>query len=214
MRLRRAVREDAAAFLSVKTALPMPKNLEATGGGFLLGTSLTQYQAFIERDLAWLLESHGRTVGFAVVLVWETLRHSEIWGKRHEVQLEPGGVSPPERVAYFEQLAVLPEARAGAWYLAYHATCAALAAHDGLLTTTVRQPVTNTAVLPYLRAAGFLRLGSIEETYPEVGQIVSDVHYLPKELFLERSKTALFGAGLARARRQGVSLEALVPEAI
>ncbi|NJK43748.1 MAG: hypothetical protein HC933_05210 [Pleurocapsa sp. SU_196_0] len=68
--------------------------------------------------------------------------------------------------------------------------------------------MTNTAVLPYLRAAGFERVGEILETYPEVGQIVSDVHYLDRQTFLERTRGALFMKGLTRAERLGVGLDA------
>jgi ribosomal protein S18 acetylase RimI-like enzyme len=209
VQLRRAHPDDALAFVRVKTALPMPQRLQTTQGGFLLGTSLEQYRAFIERDLVWVLEDAGHIVGFAIVLGWDSLRHSELWLKRDEVKLETAtAIVFPERPAYFEQLAVLPEARGSAWYLAYRATCEALRDHDGMLTTTVRQPVTNTAALPYLRVAGFQRVGEILETYPEVGQIVSDVHYLPKQVFLERTRNALFVKGLTRAERQGVELDA------
>ena len=215
MRLRRAVLADAPALMRVKAALPMPTEAGVSHGGFLLGTSRAAYERFIRRDLVWLLEQPKIGIlGFAVVLGWDTLRQSAIWQKRDAVKRPEGGpaVTLPERTAYFEQLAVLPEARVYGWYLAYRATLEAFQTHDGLLTTTVREPVTNRAVKPYLSAAGFLCVGEITEYYPLIGEISSDVHFLPKAVFLARSTTFPLRDGLARAERCGWARDALAAE--
>ena len=209
MKLRRAVVDDAAAFMRVKAALPMPRDLEATQGGFLLGTDFETYARHIEHDIVWVLEAAGCVVGFGVALPWETLRQTDVWQKRDNVRLNAAGatIAFPERPAYLEQLAVLLQARASGWYLGYRLICEALRDHeDGLLTTTVERPVTNTAVLPYLRTAGFQRVGAITETYPVVGEIESSVHYLSQAAFAHSTSSALFTRGLARAERQGMVL--------
>lgn len=132
-------------------------------------------------------EDAAGIVGFAVVLAQETLEQSEIWKKREAVRFTAPPLSFRARLAYFEQLAFLPsrEGRTYVKYVSFLNAKWALEQHDGLLATVVRKPFHNRAVLPFLTVTGFKHIGEIDEAYPEVGQIVSDVFYLKRADFLE-----------------------------
>ena len=219
--LRRARLEDAVSFLQVKSQLPMPEIAddgvrEAVLDGFLLGTSEAQYRTFIERDLVWVLETRDaescvQIEGFAILMRWETLQASEIWEKRHAAKLElpdafhrlEAGVRP----AYYEQLAVLPLARTFGAYLALRALENALETHDVVLTTTVREPLFNPAAHAFMRGVGFTSIGQIEEHYEGMGRLLSEIHLLERDVFLERRCSKLFTVGLERARREGFEFE-------
>lgn len=230
--LRRSGPEDAAAFCEVKRHLPLPDlgpdvDGEAVRGGFLLGTSEAQYREFITRDLTWTLEAKDgvngvRVEGFAIVLCWETLRESQVWHKRHEARLEmPDSpeagvfahgifhdgkledVQDGFRIAYYEQLAVLPQTRAFAGYLALRALEDALETHDVVLATTVREPAFNPAAHAFMRSVGFFCVGEIEEHYDGVGRVLSEIHLLERARFLECRRSRLFTTGIERARREG-----------
>lgn len=165
MRLRRAVAEDAPALLNIKRALRLPPDGEPGRGGFLLGTTLEQYRHFIAHDWVLIAESAEGIVGFAVVLDHETLQRSDVWRKRAAVQFTVPASAFGTRPAYFEQLAFLlhPEARTYAKYVSFLSAKRALEQHDGVLTTVVRKPFHNRAVLPFLSVTGFERVGEIEE---------------------------------------------------
>ena len=207
MQLRRARAEDAPTLLNIKNALQLSPDGQPGRGGFLLGTSLEQYRHFIAHDWVLIAEGVQGVVGFAVVLGHETLRRSEVWRKREAVRLKVPATVFGERSAYFEQLAFLPrpEARTYAKYVSFLSAKRALEEHDGVLTTVVRRPFHNRAVLPFLSVTGFRLVGEIDEAYPEVGRIVSDVFYLSRKDFLERLETPAFKRFLPCA-------EALLPD--
>lgn len=183
-RIRRAAQDDAHAIVAVKRALALPPDAhEAPRGGFLLGTSLEQYRVLIEVADVWVLNDfRGAVAGFAVLLPEPVLRASELWEHRHAIRWEaPAGWTPPDtRVCYFDQLAVLPDVRVRAPELALTALRGAVqAGHEHMFATVVTRPVQNIASLALLRALGARRVGSVDEEYPEVGRIVSDVYYAP-----------------------------------
>lgn len=183
-RIRRATQADAEAILSVKRALALPPDAhEAPRGGFLLGSTLEQYRTLIQVADVWvLLGTDGAVAGFAVLLPEPVLRASELWARREAIHWEtPGGWTPPEeRVCYFDQLAVLPDARVRAPQLALAALRGAVrSGHEHLFATVVAHPVQNVASMALLRALGARRVGSVNEEYPQVGRIVSDLYYAP-----------------------------------
>ncbi len=202
MRVRRAVAEDAPALLGVKRALTLAAAAPPGRGGFLLGSSLEHYRAFVAHDSVLVAETAGGGVaGFAVVLGFETLSRSDLWAKRESIRFSV----PPEafgvRPAYFEQLAFLPEPRFRTYakYVAFLSVQGALETHDGVFATTVQAPFENRAALPFLRVTGFEQVGSVCESYPEVGAVVSDVHYLSRAAFRARLETPAFRRFLPRA---------------
>lgn len=180
--IRRAERRDIDGIVAVKSRLSMPREEEATStGGFLLGSSRDWYEAFVDQAFFHVLEDPERgVVGFAIALGDELMRSGEIWGRRSEVEwLEDVSQADAGRVAYFEQLAILPERR----YRLY-APSLALApyrdliqtGHTHLFATVVRKPIHNKAAIPLLTGIGARLVGRIEEEYDGVGRLVSDIY--------------------------------------
>jgi ribosomal protein S18 acetylase RimI-like enzyme len=191
MILRKARPDDAAALVRVKSQLPMPQEASAAGGGFLLGTDLAGYASFIAHDIVHVAEDPDLgVVGFAIVLRDATLRASELWAKRGLIdwQAMPPAALDTVPVCYFEQLAVLPEARLRTYakHLALRSLAEGMRTHTLACATVVAAPVNNLASRPFLRVAGFQLVGQIDEQYPVVGQIRSDVFVLHKAEFLSR----------------------------
>ena len=204
-RIRPARPDDAPALLEVKRALRLTGTAPQRGG-FLLGTTLEGYRAFIERDLVLVAEDTS-VVGFAIVLGHDTLTRSDLWARAAQADLAvpAEAVLARGRVAYVEQLAMLPgfEHRVYAKYLAFQALRDAFGRHATVFTTVVREPIPNAAVLPFLEVTGFERVGRIEETYPEVGRVLSDIHALTLEAFAARLERADFRAFVRKGERDG-----------
>jgi len=175
---------DVPAMLLTKHALRLDPARPA-GGGFLLGASAEEYAWYVRHAFVHVVEDEeGAVGGFAVALPDPVLRRSEVWARRREIAWEGGGWDALEqaRVGYFDQLAVRPQRR----FRIYAAVLAASAlralmdaGHQHVFATVVREPVHNRASLPLLHAAGARRIGQIDERYPEVGRILSDVYHLP-----------------------------------
>lgn len=219
--LRKATLADAAALLSIKEALRMP-DVSATDSiartttappvvqeGFLLGSSLAQYQDFLSHDdvIVLVLQEREATApfGFAIVLEEGALRRSGLFERAQAARWDPQGFSalnPTGRFAYFEQLAVLPGTayRVYAKYLAYEAVARAFVDHAGIFTTVIRYPVHNQAALPLIEIIGFRYIAELEERYPGHDRIVSDIYYLDRDVFRERSQRADFQHFLRRMK--------------
>jgi ribosomal protein S18 acetylase RimI-like enzyme len=166
----------------VKTALSMGDGKE---GGFLLGADEALYATFIVHDIVYVLEDEeGLVSGFSIVLRDATIRESELWTKKDQIELEglPEGAFESYHVAYFEQLAVLPgvQFRTYAKDLALFALHEAFKDHELMFATVVIAPMRNLASLPFLRGAGFRLVGEIDEYYPEYGDIRSSVYLLTR----------------------------------
>ncbi|HET7228723.1 MAG TPA: hypothetical protein VFJ16_01840 [Longimicrobium sp.] len=174
---------DVPAMLDVKHTLRLDP-VRPGRGGFLLGASADAYAWYVEHAHVNVLEdAEGAVGGFAVALPDPVLRASDVWARRREIRWEGGGWDALElaRVGYFDQLAVRPWRR----YRIYAAALAvsalhalASSGHEHVFATVVREPVRNLASLPLLAAADARRIGQIDETYPEVGRILSDVYHL------------------------------------
>jgi hypothetical protein len=214
MRLRRASADDIAAMMAIKDGLRMPADGGvARGGGFLLGSSRDGYALFVEHAVTVVLEDRaaGTIVGFAIALPDPIVRGSDLWTRREAIAWEafdPRAVEN-EPVAYFEQLAIVPDRRYGIYApaLAFAALKPLLdAGARHLFATVVKEPVHNVAALPLLLGMGGRKIGEIEETYEGAGRIRSEVYYI------DRSDVAagdpLAGSALGRrvvamARRLG-----------
>lgn len=192
MKLRRARPEDAAHFVRVKEALPMPQAFEeAVSDGFLLGTSEVTYREYIDSSHCIVaMDGDDAVVGFGIVFPDAVLRASEVWEKRGAADWKtPPSSFEDKRLCYFEQLAFLPgykRAAIGTAYRLVHDSFVGSGA-EVLVTTTVREPVLNRAALPFIAAAGGIHAGAIEEEYPLVGRILSDIHLIRREDFLART---------------------------
>lgn len=191
-RLRRATPADLDAIVAIKRSLPMPSGERTTAGGFLLGSEVEVYRELLELARVWLLEVDGRPAGFALTLDDAVLRGSPLWARREAIEWDPGfdvATALELRVAYFDQLAVLPTVRNRYWGagLALQALAEQfeVGQHDLVLTTTVLEPIVNRAALPYLARVGARRCGRIEEHYPDAGRVVSAIYAIEADRYRE-----------------------------
>ncbi|WAS91757.1 hypothetical protein [Nannocystis punicea] len=211
LRLRAGVVGDAGAMLQVKQQLRMQPDAdvaESSRGGFLLGSTRAQYEALLTGAQVEVLLDGSRVVGFVTALPDAALRRSALWQRRAHIGWG-GGVGPAElaaiealRVGYLDQLAVLPDPkyRLCAPALAWRALARLL--DDGcdlVFATVVARPVRNLVTRPLLAAVGAVELGSLEEDYPEVGVITSDVFCM--------TRAVLQGGGDGRQRARLAALQ-------
>lgn len=189
LRLRAGVCGDAEAMVALKQGLRMQADGGDDGGtssrgGFLLGSTRAQYEAQLAGAQVEVLLDGAALVGFITALPDAALRASDLWQRRG--QIGGGAIDPAElealasrRLAYIDQLAVMadPKYRLCAPALAFRALTRLLEGGCELVfTTVVARPIRNLATLPLLAAVGAVRLGAIDEVYPEVGAIASDVY--------------------------------------
>lgn len=183
--LRAAVLADVEAIVDLKSQLRMHADGDgatSSRGGFLLGAAPEGYAALIADGRTQVLVDGGRVVGFAAGLGDAALRASPLWQRRGQI----AGAVPPTAlealtIGYLDQLAVLPDPkyRPCAAALAYHAIAGLFAEGCALVVTTVvSRPVRNLASRGLLAAAGALQIGTLDEDYPGVGTITSDVFAL------------------------------------
>ncbi|MPR33758.1 hypothetical protein [Salmonirosea aquatica] len=187
--LRKSVPTDAAAFVALKSKLPMPTgNDQTSAGGFLLGTDLATYEWYIQNTYSLSLEYEGNLVGFGILIPDAIVKQGELWAKRNaaEWQVDVGSIEN-KAVCYFEQLAFLKGYGRFAPELCYHLIDRAFGqGHELLLTTTVNRPVVNQAAIPFIRAVGGQLVGNIDEYYPEVGPIHSDIWAIESEEYFRK----------------------------
>jgi hypothetical protein len=173
---------DLDGILALRERLRLRVEERAPRGGFLLGCSRERYAFFICRAETLVLERAGSVAGFAIMLPDPVLRASTLWARRGAIGWHKGEEAPPEaaRIAYFEQLALCPDApRLYAPALAFAALATvAEAGHDHLYATTLELPVRNAASLSLLRAVGARLVGSVQEEYEGIGRVVSALHHL------------------------------------
>jgi ribosomal protein S18 acetylase RimI-like enzyme len=205
-RLRRATAADLDAIVAIKRSLPMPNGEQTTVGGFLLGSAMEVYRELLEVARVWVLEVGHEPVGFSLTLDDPILRASPLWARRDAIAWEPDFDLERAlrlRVAYFDQLAVLPTVRRRYWgaALALHALAEQFdeQRHDLVLTTTVVEPIINRAALPYLARVGARPCGRIEEHYPEAGRVVSAIYGITEQRY--REHLLMLAAGGPATRR-------------
>lgn len=201
-RLRAARPGDVAALVELKQALRLAPGA-VRRGGFLLGCSEERYRDLVRSAFVTVLEVDRRLAGFAVVLHDAVLRASELWARRRAIAWRAGAGEPPEGqpIAYFDQLALAP------WASRLHAAPLALAAvralavagHRHLYATTIAEPVCNPAALPLLRAFGTEIVGSVRETYPDIGSVLSWLHHAPLPAALAAIASRAAGRRVAAA---------------
>ncbi len=181
--IRKAEVSDAEQFMRIKAALPMPKNSETATGGFILGTDIETYKYYIANGIVYIAE-HIEAVGFAIILPHEIVTETEIWKKRHQANWTID-ISELEnkRICYFEQLAFLPNFGFAAAETTYLIANEAFKLHDYILATTVKKPILNKAAWRFIREAGGKCVGTIDENYSEIGQILSDIHLISAEMY-------------------------------
>jgi len=189
--IRRAVPEDAAAFVQIKDQLPLKlSDGGTTKGGFLLGTDLKTYKNYIKNAYCLVATTEAGLVGFGILLPDRLLRESEVWKKRQHADWY---IDLPfyekQNLCYFEQLAFLPGHRKTVLKLSYNLVKWAFdEGHQTLFATTVNKPVLNLAAIPFIKAAGGIHAGNIDEVYPRIGAINSDIYLMASGLFFQKAE--------------------------
>ena len=173
--------------LDVKQSLSLANS--GSRGGFLLGTDEDGYRRLIETARVWVMDHEGQLTGMAVTMPDPILRTSDVWQKRDLIDWQDPDVEALDldtlRVGYFDQLAALPDlyVRLAAGVLGLRALADLLADHEHVIATTVVEPIRNVAALKFLQRVGANRVGRVDEVYPEVGPLVSDLFHISREEF-------------------------------
>ncbi len=189
--IRIATKQDAHSFMEIKNRLPIKRtDGSTTTGGFLLGTDLKTYAYYIENAFCLVAEVDGNVVGFGIVFTDKMLRESDVWIRREQASWYISLKEYEEkRICYFEQLAFLSGHRKLVIRLAYNLVKWVFDHHyDALFTTTVNKPVVNLAAIPFIRIVSGIKAGNIDEVYPLVGDINSDIYVIDAENFYAKTK--------------------------
>ncbi|MFI5171173.1 MAG: hypothetical protein ACHQFW_02225 [Chitinophagales bacterium] len=189
-RIRIANKEDAANFVAIKNALPMQlSDGTSTTGGFLLGTDISTYEYYIENAFCLVAEVNDNIVGFGIIFNDELLRNSEVWIKRQQAKWNIDlAAFENSRLCYFEQLAFLPGNKRLVIALAYNLVKWVFdQGYETLFTTTVKEPVLNLAAIPFIHAVNGYKVGNIDEVYPEIGRINSDIYLIDPDGFYNKT---------------------------
>lgn len=184
MKIRRARLDDVEGMLALKSALTFSESMgDSTRGGFLLGTDASGYRLRIQHGIAWVLDD-GTIKGFAIILPDAPFRQSEVWQRRDVVrwQIDPQ-VLVDSTLGYYDQLAVTR--RGGRRYASALALTALVdlmeQGADHLVTATVTAPIVNLAAVPYLQRLGGQCVGRLDEHYPVIGALVSDIWVVSRQ---------------------------------
>lgn len=168
---------------------------ETTKGGFLLGTDEATYRKYIQNNYALSAVFRNQVIGFGIIFPNHIVRNTELWEKR---QLVDWKIDIKEleqkKICYFEQLAFLRGHRRKVITLAYNLIHFAFQkGHEVLLTTTVQKPILNLAAVPFIMAVNGAKVGEIDEIYPIVGQIKSDIYQIKStDFYAAVKKHALY----------------------
>lgn len=189
--LRKSIPGDEKYFLKIKDQLPIKMtDNSTTTGGFLLGTDEATYLEYINTAYCLTALKGEEVVGFGIIFPDAILRASEVWEKRNDAELFIDLKEYEQQtLSYFEQLAFLPGHRRLVIKLAYQlAKMAFDAGAESLMTTTVNKPVLNLAAVPFIKLANGIHVGNIDEVYPLIGAINSDIWLIDKEEFHQKSQ--------------------------
>jgi len=190
-KIRTSTLVDAEHFIRIKECLPLNAESKQTKqGGFLLGTDIDTYKFYIQHGICFTAVAFEEIVGFGILLPNQIIRESELWEKRKTVDWSVDlATLENSNIAFLEQMAFLKGNRKLTLILSYNLAHAAFGnGADYILTTTVKKPVTNEAAIPLIHAVGGREVGNIDEIYPKVGMINSDIYLMDKTSFYQRIK--------------------------
>ena len=187
-----ATLSDVSSILAIKQALRFSNS---NGSGFILGSDAELYRTWIKTAVVKVLQIKRasdnklsqtnraqRVCGYAICLPDKVLRQSELWQKKDRIDFNiPITSIVNEKIAYFEQLAVLPRYRryVSALLIATLDTVFAQG-HQHLFFTTVCEPFNNQSTQGLHKRGAAQTVGYLREHYPEHGAIVSQLHYVPR----------------------------------
>ncbi len=185
MKIRKANIQDAKNFIEIKNRLKFEYvNEKSTKGGFLLGTNEETYKKYIQNEIVLVAELNEKIVGFGIILKNESVKKSDIWQKRSSANWKVD-INKFKNISccYFEQLAFLPGHSRMVFSLCFEILQLAFKEHESLFTTTVYYPIINLAAVPFILRSGGEKIGKIDEEYPVIGKIVSDIYLINKQSF-------------------------------
>lgn len=156
-----------------------------------MGTDLETYRNYISSGYCLTAISHDEIVGFGIALNDTLFRSTDIWHRRQLIRADLDLAQWTNRtLCYVEQLAFLPGHSRLAISLAYRLVEGMFrAGHDVMITTTVSKPVLNLAAVPLILAVGGHKVGQIDEEYPQIGSITSDIYIVEANRFQERTRS-------------------------
>lgn len=203
MNLRRATLEDVPQLLDVKLSRRLT---DQTSSGFLLGSDAAGYVRQLECGNVWVLDSgRSRLAGFATTLGPAAFRASPLFALGERVAWsEDASYALRQPVGYFDQLAVRCQvsARAAARLAFVALWDLFIQGAQHVVSTTVAEPVRNSASIPFIERVGGVTVGHLAETYPEIGDLVSAVWLFSyaevTRRLSDRSPSGRFMATLAR----------------
>ena len=187
--VRTATLSDIDSIIAIKQALRPVDGRR--GGGFILGSPRELYQAWVETAIVKVLQQERESdkeprpaslIGYTICLPDAVLRQSELWQKKDRISFSiPIASSVNEKVAYFEQLAVLPRYRYYLSQLLIETLDTVFAqGHQHVFATTVCEPFNNCATQGLFKRGAAQTVGYLREHYPQYGTIVSQLHYFPR----------------------------------
>lgn len=177
MKVRRATVDDVGALLTIKGE----RRFAVTArGGFLLGSTASEYLERVRSGHVWVLDVNERSVGFALTLDAQAFSLTPLWELRHRVKWTDEAPSlTSESVAYFDQLAVRRGTSGrGAAVLAFVALWHLFTTSRYVVTTTVVAPVRNRAAVPFIELVGGVCVGELDEVYEGFGPLTSGIWLL------------------------------------
>ncbi len=190
--IRPSIPDDASDFLRIKERLALRSaSGRSIQGGFLLGTDLETYKDYISSGNCLTAITDDEIVGFGIAFSDTIFRSTAIWHRRHLIQGDMDLTQWANRtMCYVEQLAVLPGHSRIALSLAYRLVEAMFrSGHDLMITTTVSQPCLNLAAVPLILAVGGHKIGQIDEMYPQIGPITSDIYIVEADQFEKQTRS-------------------------
>jgi hypothetical protein len=94
-----------------------------------------------------------------------------------------------QNLCYFEQLAFLKGHKKAVLVLAYNLVKWLFdLGYTTLFTTTVNKPILNLAAIPFIEVVAGKKVGNIDEIYPVVGHINSDIYLVEAALFYQKTE--------------------------
>ena len=177
--VRTATQSDVDSIIAIKQALSLA---DGSSGGFILGSPRDLYCAWLETAVVKVLQKEQCVVGYTICLPDVVVRQSELWQKKDRIAFSiPIDSIVNEKIAYFEQLAVLPRYRRYVASLLITTLDAVFAqGHQHMFATTVCEPFNNYAAQGLFKRGAAQMVGYLREHYPEHGTIVSKLHYVAR----------------------------------
>lgn len=202
--IRIATPQDVPHIINLKHMLAMdPDNHpESSRGGFVLGCSPEHYMLLtsLQQILVATSNDHAHILGFIVGLDDAILRQSEVWKKQENIEWVQDFNKDdilPHKIGYLDQLAVHPDAQRqyiGALLSTSMMHRFAASQHTYVMTTTLLEPITNTASIPLIKLAQGKTVGKIQEHYEGVGHVTSALHLIHMQRFQDNLQQILHEA--------------------